>query len=76
MANKPTRVEGVDYSPESIENARLELAVLRNGALEQTEFKWAVLLSHVLAYLADYKEYIRLEDEIREMGEDEALNGG
>jgi hypothetical protein len=57
-SNKRTRVEGVDYSPEGINAVREELIVLRNGALEQAEFHWAVLLSHVIAYLAEYKEVV------------------
>jgi hypothetical protein len=66
MANEPTRVEGIDYSPETIEDARLELIVLRDSALKQAEFKWAVLLSHVIAYMSDYAEFLRLKDEFVE----------
>jgi hypothetical protein len=53
-----TRVEGVEYTPEAVEAAREELATLRNGALDQAEFHWAVLLSHVLAYMAEYQELL------------------
>ena len=49
-------IEGIDYSPEGIESAREELITLRDGALEQAEFLWAVILSHAIALLADYKE--------------------
>lgn len=52
----PSRVDGVDYTPEGVESARTELIALRNGAL--AEFAWATLLSHVIAYLADYRELL------------------
>ena len=55
MAN---RVEGVDYSPEGVKAARADLVVLRDSALGQAEFHWAVLLSHVIAYMAEYIEVL------------------
>ena len=55
MANRP-RVEGVDYTPEAVASAREELVEMRNIALDAANFHAAVLLSHIIAYLADYKE--------------------
>lgn len=52
------RVEGVEYTPEAVESVRKQLIELRDGALEQQEFTWAVLLSHTLAYMAEYKEVL------------------
>lgn len=48
------RVEGVEYTPEAIEAARQDLIVFRDAALDAERFDWAVLLSHVIAYLGDY----------------------
>lgn len=58
-----TEVEGVDYSPEAIEATRQELAAHRNHALTLGEMRYAVLMSHVIAYLAQLKEY---EEGVRE----------
>jgi hypothetical protein len=53
-----TRVDGVEYTPEAVEDVREQLVELRNGALDQQEFTWAVLLSHAIAYLGSYKEVL------------------
>jgi hypothetical protein len=39
------RTDGVAFRDEMIE--------LRNGALEQADFKWAVILSHVVKWMSD-----------------------
>lgn len=49
-------VEGVDYSPEAVEAVRKDLIIIRDGALEQGEMHWAVVLSHAIAYLVDYED--------------------
>lgn len=61
-------VEGVDYTPLAIEDARESLVELRKGAMTQNEFGWVVLLSHVIAYLADYKK-LRLEEMVSPNGD-------
>lgn len=50
-------VEGVDYSPEGIEQIRGELVEHRNHALTLGEMRYAVLMSHVVVLLARLKEY-------------------
>lgn len=48
-------VEGVDNTPEGIEDVRQELVEHRNQALGMGEMRYAVLMSHVIAYLAELK---------------------
>jgi hypothetical protein len=67
----------VDYAPEAIDAARRELVALRDSALGEAEFTWAVLLSHVIAYLADYRDLLaedqdsgRAEHNLRAIKED------
>lgn len=53
-----SRVEGVEYTPAAVENAREDLILLRDSALSNNHFEWAVLLSHIIAYLGDYKTFL------------------
>lgn len=54
-----SRVEGVEYTPEAIQDIRQNILIpLRDSALEQNKFEWAVGLSHVIAYMADYAEIL------------------
>lgn len=55
------RIEGIEYTPEAVNTARIGLIELRNAALGRDSFDWAVLLSHVLVYLADYAEVLEEE---------------
>lgn len=55
-------VEGVDYSPEGIEDIRQQLIRLRDEALEQGEFHWSVALSHAIAHAAHHKEMVETLD--------------
>lgn len=48
-------VEGVDYTPEGIEAVRQELAEHRNHALGIGEMRYAVLMTHTIALLAELK---------------------
>lgn len=48
----PHQVEGVDYSVEGINDIRNQLIRLRNEALNQAEFTWAIIVSHAIAQLA------------------------
>lgn len=49
---RPFEVDGVDYTPEGIRDLRKELIILRDEALAQNEFRWAVILSHTVVLLA------------------------
>lgn len=49
-------VEGVDNSPDGIEQVRSELIEHRNHALGLGEMRYAVLMSHVIVLLAELKE--------------------
>lgn len=49
---RPLKVDGVDYSPEGIEELRRELARFRDEAMTQGAFGPAVVLSHAIALLA------------------------
>lgn len=49
---KPFKVEGVDYSPEGIENLRQELVGWRNDMMTQGAYQQVVVISHVIALLA------------------------
>lgn len=75
MAQERIFVEGVDYTPEAIEDARASLGVLRDGAMRQAEFDWVVLLSHVIGYLADYKE-LREKEMVSPDGDGNGINRG
>ena len=48
----PFKVEGIDYTPEGIENLRQELIKYRDAALKQAAFEETVVLSHTIALLA------------------------
>lgn len=52
-------VDGVDYSPEAIEEIRSELVFHRNESMKvwPEGIRYSVLMSHVLALLARLKEY-------------------
>ena len=52
------RLEGVSYTEADVRSAHGELAEIRNAALEQNAFPEAVLMSHVLAYLAEYADIL------------------
>ena len=58
MTRLPSRVQGVDYRPEAIDDVRRLVIELRDAALEQAKFEWAVGLSHAIAYLADYRDLL------------------
>ena len=45
-------VAGVPYNREESEHLRQRIIDLRNGALEQNSFDWAVTLSHVIGWMA------------------------
>jgi hypothetical protein len=51
-----TYVDGVDTSPEGIEQVRNELIDQRNQMLGAGVMEQAVLLSHVIVMLAELKE--------------------
>jgi len=57
-----TRVEGVEYTPEAVEDLRTNLLIpMRDNALDGSYFETAVGLSHIIAYMADYKEVLESE---------------
>lgn len=61
--NWPNRVEGVEYTPEAVEDLRENILIpLRDGALSQNEFGYAVGLSHVIAHMAEYKERLEADE--------------
>jgi hypothetical protein len=51
-------VEGIDYTPDGIEAIRQELIKYRSAAYDQMPdtAEFIVVISHVLALLADYAE--------------------
>lgn len=51
MAQNYTESDGVDYSLDAIESTRKDLIEHRNHALTLGEMRYAVLMSHVIAYL-------------------------
>ena len=55
------RVDGVDYTPEGIEQVRTELIIVRDAALDAGRMDLAVLFSHTLALLAELKERVEKE---------------
>jgi Zn ribbon nucleic-acid-binding protein len=61
---KRTQVEGIDYSPEGIEELRQELIVQRGEAMKAWPegIHATVVLSHLIALLADYKEMREAEE--------------
>ena len=52
------QVDGVDYSAEGINGIRDGVIQLRDAALSQNNFEWAVLLSHAIAQLGFLKEMV------------------
>jgi len=53
---KECHTDGIDNSPEGIEQIRTEVAGHRNQALGMGEMRYAVLMSHVLVLLAELKD--------------------
>jgi len=47
-----TKVEGVDYSNAGIDDIRRQLIHLRNGAMDQGEWNWVIIVTHAIAQLA------------------------
>jgi hypothetical protein len=58
----PTKVDGIDYSREGVEELRQCLITLRDAALTQARMDYAVMLSHVIIVLAYFNELPRPED--------------
>ena len=58
------RVEGVDYTPEGIEHTRQAMIEVRGEAMKQwpESINFTVLISHVIALLADYRD-MRVEED-------------
>lgn len=53
------RVDGVEYTPEAVESLRQNVLIpLRDAGLDAGRFEYAVGLSHVIAYMAEYKEIL------------------
>lgn len=52
------RVEGIDYTPESVEQIRAEVIKCRDEALTQGAFDVAVALSWTIAFLAEYADML------------------
>jgi len=57
-----TRVDGVLYTREGVEDIRQQVIKLRDSALEQADFWWAVTLSHTIAYLAEYADLLKAQE--------------
>jgi hypothetical protein len=49
---RPLIVGDIEYNKEESLALREEIIVLRDEALKQAEFEWAVKLSHVVAWMA------------------------
>lgn len=64
MANEPTKVEGVDYSPEGIEAVREQVIVWRDNSYEQwpQAIDFTVVATHLIALLAYLKVLVELEE--------------
>jgi hypothetical protein len=52
------RVEGIDYSPQSVEGIRAEVIKCRDEAITQAAFDVAVALSWTIAFLAEYADML------------------
>jgi hypothetical protein len=52
------RVEGIDYTPQSVEAIRAEVIKVRGEALTQGIFDMAVALSWAIAFLAEYGDIL------------------
>jgi hypothetical protein len=58
-----SRVQGVEYTPEAVNEIRTNLLIpLRDKALETNQFTYAVGLSHVIAYMAEFAERLQIEN--------------
>jgi hypothetical protein len=47
-------VVGIDYTPEHVRAIRDQMILLRGHAMADGELGWAITLSWVIAYLAEY----------------------
>lgn len=52
------RVEGIDYTPQSVEQVRAEVITLRDEKLTEGAFDAALLLSWTIAFLAEYADVL------------------
>ena len=56
--NKYTEVDGIVYTPELIDEVINEMVHVRNEELKAGHMHWAVIFSHNIAILNDYKKRI------------------
>lgn len=65
------KVEGIDYSPKGIDAVREDLIRVRGEAMSQwpESIPFTILVTHVIALLADYREMRQNENR------DEKLDG-
>lgn len=71
MPKRPSRVEGVDYSPEGIEALRQELIKFRDEAMKQGAWGPVATLSHtiaLLAYLVEIETLLGMSDLVPRAG--------
>jgi hypothetical protein len=59
--------DGMEFGPEEIEDNRSSVIKLRDEALKQNSFGYAISLSHTIALLAELKR--RVEAEPKEVAE-------
>jgi len=68
------RTQGIDYAPSSVEDVRDEIIQARDDALAVQDTEWALTLSWVIAYLAEYADMLndhRIVNELHLRREDE-----
>lgn len=58
----PLKVDGVDYTPEGIEELREEAIKVRDVALVEGEFQGATFMTHIIALLAYLKEIVESDN--------------
>ncbi len=55
----------VRYEKSDVEELRNEVIVLRDEALKQDDFEWAVKLSHVIAAMAQHVETFKEVEDVQ-----------
>lgn len=61
---KAQTIDGITYDAGAVQNLRAEMIRLRDEALAQTEFDWAVMLSHVIAALGCYRDELAKDEHL------------
>lgn len=60
-----TRVEGVTYTPEAVQEIREALGTVRDGFMDLNDWHSVVMVTWAIAYLAEYADLLASQEDAR-----------